>query len=165
MNDAICEPRPKRNERTFLVVVDNTEEMRRALTYACRRARDINGRVALLHVITPADFQQWMTVADLIKDEEREAAEKMLQHHAKQVQTVTGKMAVLFIREGEAKEELLSLLEEEPSISVLVLAASSKGDDPGPLVNYLTGKGLSKLNVPVIIIPRGLPEEKLDSPT
>lgn len=37
--------------RTFLVVVDETEEMRNALRYACRRAQHTNGRVALLNVV------------------------------------------------------------------------------------------------------------------
>ena len=39
--------------RVFLVVVDNTAEMRVALRFACRRARHTSGRVALLHVVEP----------------------------------------------------------------------------------------------------------------
>ena len=38
--------------RVFLVVVDETEEMRNALRYACRRAQHTQGKVALLLVIT-----------------------------------------------------------------------------------------------------------------
>ena len=40
--------------RTFLVVVDETEEMRNALRYACRRAQHTSGRVALVYVVEPA---------------------------------------------------------------------------------------------------------------
>ena len=39
--------------RIFLVVVDDTEEWRAALRFACRRAQHTGGRVALLHVIEP----------------------------------------------------------------------------------------------------------------
>ncbi len=36
------------SDRVFLVVVDETEEMKVALRFACRRARHTGGRVALL---------------------------------------------------------------------------------------------------------------------
>ncbi|HET6521550.1 MAG TPA: universal stress protein, partial [Geminicoccaceae bacterium] len=41
-------------QRTFLVVVDETKEMRSALRYACGRAKRTGGRVALLYVTEPA---------------------------------------------------------------------------------------------------------------
>ncbi|MCH8808530.1 MAG: universal stress protein, partial [Proteobacteria bacterium] len=42
------------SDRVFLVVVDETEEMKVALRFACLRARRTGGRVALLYVIEPA---------------------------------------------------------------------------------------------------------------
>ncbi|HET6196559.1 MAG TPA: universal stress protein, partial [Acetobacteraceae bacterium] len=40
-------------DRVFLVVVDESPEMRNALHYACRRAKRTGGRVALLYVMPP----------------------------------------------------------------------------------------------------------------
>ena len=43
-------------ERIFLVVVDETEEMKAALRFACRRALHTGGRVALFYAIEPPEF-------------------------------------------------------------------------------------------------------------
>ena len=45
-------------QRTFLCVVDESEELHQALRYACRRAKSTGGRVALLYVIEPVEFQR-----------------------------------------------------------------------------------------------------------
>ncbi len=72
-------------DRIFLVVVDETEEMRVALRFACRRARNTGGRVALLYVIEPADFQHWQAVGDLMREEARSEGEQLLQKLAARV--------------------------------------------------------------------------------
>ena|GEM_PF-3817587 len=43
--------------KTFLCVVDESEEFGAALRFACGRARNTDGRVALLYVMPPAEFQ------------------------------------------------------------------------------------------------------------
>ena len=52
-------------QRIFLVVVDETEEMRVALRYAALRARHTGGRVALLFVIEPSELKTWGAIEDL----------------------------------------------------------------------------------------------------
>ena len=42
------------------------------------------------------------------------------------------------IREGETAEEMLNLIEEDEDIAVLVLAAGTGKDGPGPLVTTLS---------------------------
>ncbi len=69
----------KSSEHLFLCVVDESEEMSRALRFACRRSERAQGRVALLYVIEPAEFQHWMAVGDLMREEARAEAEEMLQ--------------------------------------------------------------------------------------
>ncbi len=149
--------------RVFLVVVDDSPEMPKAVIYACRRARNTGGRVALLHIIEPADFQQWMSVADLMREEQREEAEALIQHWAGVVLDQSGRRPVLHIREGVPRDELYHLLDEDPSICVLVLASSSEGDEPGPLVTHVMGKGLARLRVPLTIVPGGLTDEAISA--
>jgi nucleotide-binding universal stress UspA family protein len=153
----------KRSDRVFLVVVDETEEMKIALRFACRRARNTGGRVALLYVIEPADFQHWMAVEDLMREEARTEGEQLLQRLAGQVNELVGSMPVLYVREGKVRDELMALLEEEPSISILVLGANTGSRGPGPLVSALTGKMVGKLRVPVTIVPGNLDDETIDS--
>ncbi len=150
-------------DRIFLVVVDETEEMRVALRFACRRARNTGGRVALLYVIEPADFQHWQAVGDLMREEARSEGEQLLQKLAAQVNELVGNIPVLFVREGKVNDELFKLLEEEPSISILVLGANTGTRGPGPLVTALTGKMVGKLRVPMTIVPGNLSDEAVDS--
>src|ERR1700757_5312753 len=129
---------PKPQERVFLVVVDESEELSVALRYAARRAQHTGGRVALLYVIEPSDLQQWMAVETLMREERREEAEAVLQRLATEVAELSGSMPVIYIREGRRRDELLALIDEEPSISILVLAASAGSQGPRPVLTALT---------------------------
>ncbi len=150
------------SDRVFLVVVDETEEMKVALRFACLRARRTGGRVALLYVIEPAEFQHWMAVGDLMREEARSEGEQLLQRLAAQVNELVGTIPVLYVREGKVRDELFKLLDEEPRISVLVLGANTGSRGPGPLVSALTGKMIGKLRVPITVVPGNLRDEEID---
>ena len=150
------------SDRVFLVVVDETEEMKVALRFACLRARRTGGRVALLYVIEPAEFQHWMAVGDLMREEARSEGEQLLQRLAGQVNELVGTIPVLYVREGKVRDELFKLLDEEPRISVLVLGANTGSRGPGPLVSALTGKMIGKLRVPITVVPGNLGDEEID---
>jgi nucleotide-binding universal stress UspA family protein len=151
------------HQRVFLVVVDDSEELKLALRYAARRAQHTGGRVAMLYVIEPSDLQQWMAVETLMREERREEAEALLQKLASEVAEQSGSMPIIYIREGRRRDELLALIDEEPGISILVLASSAGSEGPGPLITALTGKFASKLRVPVTIVPGSLSEAQIDA--
>jgi nucleotide-binding universal stress UspA family protein len=148
-------------DRTFLVVVDDSEEMQVALHFASRRAMRTGGRVALLYVQQPAEFQHWMAVGDLMREEAREEAEGLMQKLSAEVKDWSGNYPVVHMREGDIREELEKILDEEESISVLVLAASTESSGPGPLISYLVGKGGTRLRVPVTIVPGSLGDDEV----
>ena len=150
-------------ERTFLVVVDDSEEMHAALRYACRRARHTGGRVALLRVVAPAEFQHFAAIGQLMSDEARADAEALLQRVGGEVQTQAGEVPILYVREGEPADELVALIDQEPSISVLVLAAGIGADGPGPLIAALTGRASGRLRVPLTIVPGHLTDRLIDA--
>jgi nucleotide-binding universal stress UspA family protein len=149
-------------ERVFLVVVDETEELKVALRYAARRAQHTGGRVALLYVIEPTELQHWGAVENLMKEEQREEAEALLQKLGAQVTDIAGTMPIIYIREGRRRDELLALIDEEKNISVLVLAAGTGAEGPGPLVSALTGKAAARLRIPLTIVPGSLTEAQID---
>lgn len=162
---SMAEPGKPAAQRVFLVVVDESEEMRLALRYASLRAKSVGGRVALLYVIEPSDFVQWMAVEDLEKEERRAAAEILMQELANEVNRITNTLPMLYLREGSRRDELLKLIAEDPTISILVLAASTAPTGPGPLIQALTSKFINKLRVPVTIVPGNLTEEQLEALT
>lgn len=160
---AASETTPKTSGRVFLVVVDESPELKVALRYACIRAKKTAGRVALLYVIEPADFQQWMGVNELMREEARQEAEQALQKMAADVQKLSGAMPVLYVREGDRRDELLALIAEEPMISILVLGAATGPRGPGPLVSALTSKFVGKLRIPITVVPGNLSTDDVDN--
>jgi nucleotide-binding universal stress UspA family protein len=151
------------NPRVFLVVVDETEELQIAVHYAARRAAHTGGRVALLYVIEPTDLQHWIAIENLAREERREEAEQLMQRLCDEILPIAGAMPIVYIREGPRRDELLALINEEPSISILVLAAGTGPEGPGPLISYLTGKPAARLRIPVTIVPGSLTMEQLDA--
>ena len=148
--------------RVFMVVVDDTAELKLAIRYACLRAKKTGGRVAMLHVTAPEDMQEWIGVSRLIKEESRQQAEALMQKMAAEVQKLSGAMPVLYFREGDRRDEVMKLIDEEPSISILILGASTGPKGPGPLVQALTSKYVGKLRVPVTIVPGQLTNDDID---
>lgn len=99
--------------RTFLVVVDESEEMSAALLYASARARATGGVVALLKVIEPPEFAHFAAIGKRMADENREAAEQTLQRFAAETVKMAGRPPVLYVREGKAEDAVRDLLETE----------------------------------------------------
>ena len=151
--------------RKFLCVVDDSPECRLALRFAFRRAARTGGGVILLYVIEPADFQHWMAVENLMREEAREAAEEVLQTLADEGNEWSGIMPEFSIREGRKQDEVLALLEEEPEIRLLVLGASAEKDGPGPLVTALAGPLSANMRVPVTVVPGNLNIQQIDEIT
>jgi len=148
--------------RIFLVVVDDSEEMPMALYYATRRARHTGGRVALLHVTPPPEVVGLAGVEALMREEIRQEAEQLLQRLARNVVDDGGALPILHLREGSLRDELLDLVSSDPTITVLVLAAGTGPDGPGPLISFLASKAMTKLRIPVTIVPGGLSRDQMD---
>jgi nucleotide-binding universal stress UspA family protein len=149
--------------RVFLVVVDETPEHHLAVHYAARRAAHTGGRLALLNVIDPPDVQHWIAIEELARSELREAAEQLMHKLCDEIAPIAGSMPIVYIREGRAREELVSLINEEPSISILVLGAGTGPEGPGPLISYVTGKASARLRIPITIVPGGLTLDQIDA--
>ena len=62
------------------------------------------------------------------------------------------------IREGNRSEEIVGLIEEDEDIAIMVLAAGTDKEGPGPLVTALAGKGSGAFPVPITIVPGHLDE-------
>ncbi len=157
--------RRKQEERIFLVVIDESEEMRVALRYAALRAKATGGRVALFSVIEPPDSHQWVAVGELIEEEQRQAAEAAVQRFADEVKRLSGKVPVIYIRQGTRSDALLKLIDEEPTVSILILAAGTGRGGPGPLISALAGKSSQRLAIPLTIVPGTLSDEEIDALT
>jgi len=145
--------------RKFLVVADGTPESEVAIHFASLRAQHTNGVVTLLAVIPPADSAgQWLGVQNLMREEARAEAEATLHKLAAHVNDYAGIKPELVIRDGLLAEELHRFISEDKDIAILVLAAGTGKEGPGPLVSTIGGKGFP---IPVTVVPGNLTEEAI----
>ncbi len=145
-----------------MAVIDDTPECSRAVHYAGMRAKNSNGGLVLLYVIADGDFQQWLGVEEIMRAEAREEAEATLAKVAQNVRETIGIEPEIVIREGSATEEIHALIEEDRDIAILVLAAGSAKEGPGPLVSSIAGKAAA-FPIPVTVIPDLLTDEEIDA--
>jgi nucleotide-binding universal stress UspA family protein len=155
MSSASSPDRP----RKFLVVVDKTPECRIAVRFAARRAQHTGGRVTLLCVAQPVDFQHWRGVEAIMRDEAQQEAESLIYAAAKSVNELAGIIPELVIKEGRPTEVLLELIKSDADISILVLASGTQKDGPGPLVSMFAS-GVQV--IPVTIVPGNFTDAKVD---
>lgn len=153
------------SQRKFLVIVDQTPECRVALRFAARRAQHTGGIVTLLYVVPPADFQQWAGVERVMREESYQEAERALFEAAKTVNEIVGATPELVTREGRALDEVCALLKEDRAIAILVLAAGTAKEGPGPLVSSIAGPAAGAYPLPVTVVPGSLTDEQIDALT
>ncbi len=150
--------------RKFLVVLDDTRECLNAMRFAAMRAAKTGGGVAVLSVIPPDEFNHWIGVGDIMREEARERIEVHFEVFAKWMRDRQGVNPELVIRNGQVADEIIALIGEDPEIGVLVLGAGTDKKGPGPLVTQLS-RNAGSLPIPITIVPGDLSKEKLEAIT
>ena len=150
--------------RKFLVVLDDSRECLNAMRFAAMRAANTKAGVTILSVIPPDEFNHWIGVGDLMREEARERIHAHFEVFAKWMRDKQGVDPELMIREGEPVTEILAHVKSDRDIGVLVLGAASDKKGPGPLVTQLT-KNAGNLPIPITIVPGDLSKEQLESIT
>ena len=147
----------------YLVVIDDSPECDRAIYYASRRVSRIGVGMIMLRVIDLEDRnQQWLGVADIMRAEAYEEANAALDRAAGRANGVAGITAERVIREGAWIEQILKLIDEDEDIVILILAAGTASEGPGPLVSAI-GRTPGEFPIPVAIVPGHLTDEELDA--
>lgn len=150
--------------RKFLVVLDDSRECLNAMRFAAMRAANTGGGVEVLSVIPPEEFNHWIGVGAIMREEARERIEVHFEVYAKWMRDKQNIDPELVIREGEPIREILAQVQEDTEIGVLVLGAATDGKGPGPLVTALT-KSAGDLTVPITIVPGDMTKERLEAIT
>jgi nucleotide-binding universal stress UspA family protein len=147
----------------FLVVIDDTPECDRAIYFAARRAARTGIGLIFLSVVATDDFQHFLGVADVMKAEAEDEANERLDHAVARARDIAGIEPERVIRFGVKAEEVVALIEEDEDIAVLVLAAGTGSEGPGPLVTMLAGTAAATFPVPVAIVPGHLADDEIDA--
>lgn len=150
--------------RKLLVIVDETPECENALAFAASRAAHTGGQIALLYVVEPGDFQHWLGVEEIAREEGINKARAVFRLFARKLKLMgfDDQVPEEIIREGNKAEEIVKAIEDDEDIAILVLGASKDPSGPGPLVSTLaTGKLACEFPVPIVIVPGDLSSEEI----
>jgi len=150
--------------RKFLVVLDDSRECLNAMRFAAMRAARTGGGVTILSVIPPEEFNHWLGVGDLMREEARERIEAHYEVFAKWMRDRQKIEPELVIREGDLFNEVLAQIREDRDIGVLVLGAGTDNSGPGPLVTQMI-KRSGSLPVPFTVVPGDMSKEQLEAVT
>jgi len=149
-------------QKKFLVVVDESPDCDRAVTFAAHRVKRTGGTVVLLSVIEPPEFQSWMGVEDVLRAEARDKAEDLLDARIARITKIGSIRTETTIREGRPAEEIEKQIADDPNIAILVLAASSTGEGAGPLVSAFANRSAATaLPVLITIVPAQMTDEQI----
>ncbi|OIQ31200.1 MAG: universal stress protein [Alphaproteobacteria bacterium MedPE-SWcel] len=150
--------------RKFLVVLDDSRECLNAMRFAAMRAANTGGGVLILSVIPPDEFNHWIGVGEVMREEARERIHAHFEVFAKWMRDRQGVDPELVIREGDIVPEILAQIDADPDVGVLVLGAASDRKGPGPIVTQLT-RNAGTLPLPITIVPGDMSKEKLEAIT
>ncbi|ODT75314.1 universal stress protein [Devosia sp.] len=146
-------------KRKFLVLIDETEECDRALTFAAFRVKRTGGTVVLLSIIAKPEFIG-LGVEDVLRAEAAEQAERNLDIRLARIRDIGGVRSESVIREGDPPEEIERLIAQDRDIAILVLAASTGTEGPGPLVTHFASRA-NALPIPLTIVPGRMTDEEI----
>jgi nucleotide-binding universal stress UspA family protein len=147
--------------RSYLVVMDESQEARAALGFAARRAARTGSAIELLAVIPQQEFVQWGGVQAAMEEEARLRAEAMVAQASSAIVEEAGLKPSITVVQGDPVKAVADLLKEREDIAALVLGAAAEGG-PGPLVSHFAGTAAGSLPCPLMIVPGGLTDEQLD---
>jgi len=150
--------------RKFLVVLDDSRECLNAMRFAAMRSSRTGGGVQILSVIPPDEFNHWIGVGAVMREEARERIHAHFEVFAKWMRDKQNVDPELVIREGDPVTEILAQVRDDPEIGVLVLGAAADKKGPGPLVTQMT-KNAGALPFPITIVPGDLSKERLEAIT
>ena len=149
-------------KKKFLIVIDESKELEKAIYFAANRAIHTEGELSLLYIVDPAVNAQWSRIENLIEQEATSEAKKLCRIWSQKIKSRFGIESEVIIKIGDRCEELLKLVEEDKNIRFLVLASSANNEEPGPLIKALTGKKIKDLSIPMVVIPGSLSEKEID---
>jgi nucleotide-binding universal stress UspA family protein len=152
------------HHRKFLVVVDDSPEVESALFYAALRISHTSGRLLLLYIIEPQEYQHWAGVRQVQLEEETTKAKALFRLMRRKLNNAGFEATEHeeVILEGSKSEQIVKLIEDDEDIAILVLGASADPKGPGPLVAALgSGQMAGSFHIPITVVPGTLTLEDL----
>ena len=145
----------------FLVCVDDSEECKIALKFACMRAKNTKGAVVLLYVIEPQDLMHFVGVENIMKSEAYAKADEILKSLKSEVDINFGLNIECKIEKGHKFDKIVDFINQDDTISILVLGAAPEGKGTNDLVQRFSMARTTSIHIPLTVVPGNLTDEEL----
>lgn len=147
--------------RTYLVVIDETDEASLALRFASRRAMKTNGALHILALVESEGFVAWGGVQATLEEEAKNRAEALVSSAAGTLFDETGIRPSITVKQGKGHKVVRDMMDDVDDLGALVLGAAAAGA-PGPLVAHFAAAEAGSLPCPVMVVPGSLSKEDID---
>ena len=142
------------NNEYFLVCVDESDEFKAALEYACENAQKQKINLILLYIIETANFRHWKGVETIMQEEQKTKAKELLDIHLNAIKNKYKLKIKTLVKRGDRVDTILKVLKNKRyKIKNLILGLAMEGNDTNKIINSLTGSFRKKLNLPITIVP------------
>lgn len=145
----------------YLVCVNKESYSEVAVKFAVYLAHRNKGYVSILHVIEVTDFQTLGSIANKMRKEMHENAQKVLNRMG-EICHETGEMIpTIILREGLIASEILNVVENDNTFSMLLVGASPESTIKSKILPPLVSESGKRLQVPVLVVPGNLTEAQM----
>ncbi len=151
----------KNSAPIIIACVDITNTSRRALRYACLKAKKMNFILRILAVME-VSHKNLMFGSRVIAQDKRKEFEKDLKKLTDEINHNIGIMPEISVREGEIMTEIVREVKDTPRCAMLVLGKSQNALSDNSLLPKLVQKIGNKIKVPVAVVPENLSDEFLE---
>jgi hypothetical protein len=154
----------KIDQRNYLVVIDDSEEMWTAVKFATKRAKTTKSNLTTISFIESISDGMMLTPStEKILDKEQVSSEK-IKH--KEVQDFIFKTSKIKAKSEIFKiseiDDFINFLNSYSSNSTIVLATSKDIGKPGPLIDKLIYEKGNSLHCPLVIINGNLEDKEIE---
>lgn len=152
-----------KENKKILVCIGNRDASSAALKYAAIKAKKSNFLIELLTVIdtTGKGFGLFSSIDQVMHDEKREDVESYMLQAASEVNEYCGITPVINIKEGFVSDEIEEVLDEDKTISLVVVGSAKGSSSKGKLIASVAEHISNKVFLPLIIVPNDLTEDQL----
>ncbi len=143
-----------------LVCVSDTEESALAIQFGCLRAKRRGHHLTILHVLEPTEFQGLSAITDAIREEQEEEAGLLLAEMEQLAEEHGIENPDLMVLEDSLSNGILSAIEENPNINMVILAINPDSHRGPKLMAALTEELGTTIKVPIMMLPGNLTPEQ-----
>lgn len=145
-----------------LICVSGAEESVVAMRFGCQCAKSRNHQITILHVVEPTEFQGLSSITEAIRHEREEKADRLLSEMENLAEELGIDHPAMMIREDTLSGGILSAIEENPNINMIILAIHPDSHRAPKLMAALTEQLGKTIHIPIMMVPGGLTDAEID---